>query len=74
MDSRDPQATRPLGKAAYGVNTYSFTQTHRAGECLEQLADLGYRRFEIMLVPGHFWPSVDGDSGQRQIESLVGRK
>ena len=74
MDSRDRQATRPPDRGSYGVNTYSFTQTHRAGDCLEQLADLGYRRFEIMLVPGHFWPSVDGDTGRRQIESLIGRK
>ena len=74
MDSRNPQATKPLNKGTYGVNTYSFTQTHRAGDCLEQLADLGYRRFEIMLVPGHFWSSLDGETGRRQIESLVGRK
>lgn len=74
MDSRDPQVTKLPNKGAYGVNTYSFTRTQRAGDCLEQLADLGYRRFEIMLVPGHFWPSVDGDTGRRQIESLIGRK
>lgn len=74
MGSRDPHSAKPLNRGAYGVNTYSFTQTQRAGDCLEQLADLGYRRFEIMLVPGHFWPSVDGDTGRRQIESLVGRR
>jgi len=65
-------ATRHLNKAGYGINTYSFTRTLRARECLAQLADLGYRRFEIMLVPGHFWPSLDGDAGRRDIESLVG--
>lgn len=64
----------PFSNGIYGINTYSFTQTHSAGDCLEQLADLGYRRFEIMLVPGHFWPSLDGETGRRQIESLVGRK
>src|SRR5438552_2089815 len=64
--------TRHVNKAAYGINTYSFTQTLRAPECLEYLANLGYRRFEIMLVPGHFWPSLDGDAGRRDIESLVG--
>ena len=74
MGSLDPQQTKPLNKGAYAVNTYSFTQTHRARDCLEQLADQGYRRFEIMLVPGHFWPSLDGDAGRRQIESLVGRR
>jgi len=62
-------ATRHLNKAGYGINTYSFTRTLRARECLAQLADLGYRRFEIMLVPGHFWPSLDGDAGRRDIES-----
>jgi sugar phosphate isomerase/epimerase len=66
--------TNPLNKAAYGINTYSFTHTHSAGDCLEQLTDLGYRRFEIMLVPGHFWPSLDGVVGRRQIESLVAKK
>lgn len=74
MESRDPQATKHLNKAAYGVNTYSFTQTHRAGDCLEQLADQGYRQFEIMLVPGHFWPSIDGVAGRREIEALVARR
>lgn len=63
-----------LGKASYGINTYSFTHKLRARDCLEQLADSGYRRFEIMLVPGHFWPSLDGISGRREIESLVARK
>src|SRR6266568_937044 len=64
---------RNVDRAAYGINTYSFTQTLRAPECLEYLANLGYRRFEIMLVPGHFWPSLDGDVGRREIESLVVR-
>ena len=65
-------ATRSDNKARYAINTYSFTRTLRARECLEQLADLGYRRFEIMLVPGHFWPSLDGDAGRREIGSLIG--
>ena len=62
-----------LNSAAYGINTYSFTQTLRARECLEHLANLGYRRFEIMLVPGHFWPSLDGETGRKEIESLVAK-
>ena len=63
--------TVPLNKAGYGINTYSFTHALRARDCLEQLADVGYRQFEIMLVPGHFWPSLDGDAGRREIESLI---
>jgi L-ribulose-5-phosphate 3-epimerase len=42
-------------------------------DCLLQLADLGYRRFELMLIPGHFWPTLDGVAGRREIESLVAR-
>ncbi|MGH8595410.1 MAG: sugar phosphate isomerase/epimerase family protein [Gammaproteobacteria bacterium] len=64
-------ATRHLNRAGYGIDTYSFTHTLSARDCLEQLADLGYRQFEIMLVPGHFWPSLDGDAGRREIESLI---
>jgi L-ribulose-5-phosphate 3-epimerase len=67
-------ATVPVNKARYAINTYPFTRTLRARECLEQLADLGYRRFEIMLVPGHFWPSLDGDEGRREIEALIGNR
>ncbi len=72
--SRLMPMTNNFNRARYGVNTYSFTHTHRAEDCLEQLADLGYRRFEVMLVPGHFWPTLDGDTGRRRIESLVARK
>jgi sugar phosphate isomerase/epimerase len=68
------QVTGQPNRAGYAINTYSFTQTQHARDCLEQLADLGYRRFEVMLVPGHFWPSLDGDAGRRQVQSLLVRK
>jgi len=58
------------GKASYGINTYSFIHKLRARDCLEQLADSGYRRFEIMLVPGHFWPSLDGFALLRGRQSM----
>jgi L-ribulose-5-phosphate 3-epimerase len=64
----------PHGKAAFGINTYSFTRDLPARECLERLADAGYRRFELMLIPGHFWPTIDGAAGRREIESLLARR
>jgi L-ribulose-5-phosphate 3-epimerase len=64
----------PHGRAAYGINTYSFTRDLHARDCLQQLANEGYRRFELMLIPGHFWPTLDGVAGRREIESLVVRK
>jgi L-ribulose-5-phosphate 3-epimerase len=63
----------PHGRAAFGINTYSFTRDLHARDCLQQLADVGYRRFELMLIPGHFWPTLDGAAGRREIESLVAR-
>ncbi len=64
----------PHGKADFGINTYSFTRDLTARDCLVQLADAGYRRFELMLIPGHFWPTLDGAAGRREIESLVARR
>ena len=63
----------PHGRAAFGINTYSFTQDLHARDCLQQLANVGYRRFELMLIPEHFWPTLDGVAGRREIESLVVR-
>jgi L-ribulose-5-phosphate 3-epimerase len=64
----------PSGRAAFGINTYSFTKDLCARDCLQQLADVGYRRFELMLIPGHFWPTLDGARGRREIESLLARE
>jgi sugar phosphate isomerase/epimerase len=61
------------GKGAYAINTYSFTRQLHARECLQQLAYQGYQRFEVMLIPGHFWPTIDGASGRREMESLISR-
>jgi sugar phosphate isomerase/epimerase len=63
----------PQARAAFGINTYSFTRDLHARDCLQQLATAGYRRFEVMLIPGHFWPTLDGVAGRREIESLVAR-
>ncbi len=43
--------------AAYGVNTYSWTLSHPARACLEELAARGHRVFEVMMYPGHMWPA-----------------
>ncbi len=63
----------PRGRAAFGINTYSFTHDLHARDCLQQLASVGYRRFELMLIPGHYWPTLDGVAGRREIESLIVR-
>ena len=39
----------------FGINTYSYTQTMTAADCLRHLADMGARAFELMFYPGHLW-------------------
>ena len=58
--------TMNSARAAFAVNTYPFTPRLSARDCLNHLADDGYRAFEIMLVPGHYWPSLDGGARERR--------
>jgi L-ribulose-5-phosphate 3-epimerase len=48
----------------FAINTYGYTLTHGARDCLEHLAGRGYRAFELMMYPGHLWPK-DLDAGER---------
>jgi L-ribulose-5-phosphate 3-epimerase len=57
--------------AAYTVNTYPYTLRYGLRDCIAHLADLGYRSFEPMLVPGHFWPSLEAVGERRKISSLL---
>ncbi|NBS57098.1 MAG: sugar phosphate isomerase/epimerase [Betaproteobacteria bacterium] len=49
---------------SFACNTYSYTMSHTAGDCLAYLADLGFSEFELMMYPGHLWPP-DVDAAQR---------
>jgi len=40
---------------SFGINTYSYTQSVTAGECVCTLADRGVRSVELMFYPGHLW-------------------
>ena len=42
---------------AFACNTYSYMRSHTAEECLDHLAELGFRDFELMMHPGHAWPN-----------------
>ncbi len=41
----------------FGANTYSYMRSHSAEACLARLADQGFDEFEIMVHPGHLWPT-----------------
>ena len=40
----------------FGCNTYSYIRSEPASRCIARLADLGFRKFELMVHPGHLWP------------------
>jgi len=44
-------------RSPFAINTYSYVWRHTARECLEQLADEGHRRFELLVNAPHLWPA-----------------
>lgn len=48
----------------FACNTYAYTMSQTAGECLAHLAGLGFAEFELMMYPGHLWPP-DINAAQR---------
>ena len=56
---------------AYSINTYPYTSRYTALACIAHLSDLGFSAFEMMLMPGHFWPSLAGAAERKAIESLL---
>ena len=57
--------------ATFGVNTYSYTLSHSARDCLAGLADLGFTTFELMIYPGHLWPADLGPSARRALRQFI---
>ena len=47
---------RQTSAAAFGCNTYSYSLSRPADECLAHLVSLGFSEFEVMMVPSHLWP------------------
>lgn len=39
----------------FAINTYSYTQSMSAADCVRHVAGLGARRVELMTFPGHVW-------------------
>lgn len=49
----------------FAVNTYPYTFSHGAEDCIETYAGSGARGLEVMMYPGHAWPD-DLDAGARR--------
>lgn len=46
------------------INSFSYIWRQSAGQCIEHLASLGYRRFELLVTAPHLWPT-DTDAHAR---------
>jgi sugar phosphate isomerase/epimerase len=55
----------------FAINTYAYTGSHAAADCLTHLADQGFTDFELMMVPGHLWPAHADARARRALRGLV---
>jgi sugar phosphate isomerase/epimerase len=55
----------------FAINTYAYTASHPAADCLRHLAGQGYTDFELMMVPGHLWPAATDAAARRALRRLV---
>jgi L-ribulose-5-phosphate 3-epimerase len=55
----------------FAINTYSYTASHAALDCIRHLASQGYTDFELMIYPGHLWPSATDAAARRGLRALV---
>jgi len=57
--------------SAFAINTYSYTLSHTARDCLARLADRGYSEFELMMYPGHLWPADFDEASRRDLRRFI---
>ncbi len=59
------------GTSSFAVNTYSYTLSHRVGDCLVSLMGRGYSEFELMMYPDHLWPADTDAAARRQLRQFI---
>lgn len=63
--------TMAVEASPFGVNTYSYMYGMTASQCLGHLTEQGYRRIELMMFPGHLWPSELSPAERRKLRRLA---
>ena len=54
----------------FGVNTYSYTQSMSAADCVRMLGERGIESVELMFFPGHLW-ITDSKEKLRELRSAI---
>ncbi|WP_417670400.1 sugar phosphate isomerase/epimerase family protein [Roseibium sp.] len=57
----------------FAINTYSYTQSMSASECVRHLSDCGVEEFELMCFPGHLWVT-DGPDAMKDLRKALSDK
>jgi L-ribulose-5-phosphate 3-epimerase len=57
----------------FGVNTYSYTLDRTALDCIKSLGEQGYRGIELMMYPGHLWPTEINAAGRSALRAASER-
>lgn len=55
----------------FAVNTYGYTMRFSARETIDHLADMGFTAFELMMYPGHLWPSQIDSAERRELRRHI---
>jgi len=55
----------------FGCNTYSYIRSEPAHRCVVRLANLGFRKFELMVHPGHLWPPGSNAEGLIDLRRIL---
>ena len=53
------------------ANSYSYIHSGPARRCMENLSERGFRSFELMIYPGHFWPDELKASDRREFAAWM---
>lgn len=55
----------------FAINTYGYTASYPALDCIRHLARQGYTDFELMIYPGHLWPAATDAAARRELRAYV---
>jgi len=57
--------------SGYAINTYAYTLSHSAADCVKLLAGRGHTCFELMMYPGHLWPADMDAAARRRLRRML---